>query len=109
MRSQLRVAIYDHTNHINSMAPMQYLEAYAKQKGFYPLIFADISNGVGQRPALEDLINLVRKRKVDITITHSLSRFSRKNLEVVAIMNELEKYNMKVVIQNGWIEVAHHE
>lgn len=108
MKTQPRVAIYYRINHSGNLAPLHDLEAYAKENGLEPTIYLDIDSGVGERPALTDLLNLVRSQKVDIIITHSLSRFSRKTSEVTAIFNELEKYNVKLVIP-GQLEVAPHE
>lgn len=100
MKSKQRVAIYNRTNHVNNTAALSYLEAYAKERGLDPIAFTDIKNGVGQGQALKDLLNLVRRNKIDIIITHSLSRFSREVSEVTAILNEVKKYNVQVVVLN---------
>lgn len=109
MKKQPRVAIYYRTNHLNNMAPLHHLEVYAKERELEPILFLDIASGVRHRPALHDLLNYVRNQKVDIIITHSLSRFSRKASEVATILSELANYNVKLVIPNGRMEVAHHD
>ncbi|MFD5705773.1 recombinase family protein [Bacillus subtilis] len=60
------------------MATLHHLEVYAKERELEPIIFLDIDSGVEQRQSLNHLLNQVRNQKVDIIITHSLSRFSRK-------------------------------
>ncbi|WP_400245939.1 recombinase family protein [Niallia sp. JL1B1071] len=90
------------------MAPLHHLEVYAKESGLEPIIFLDIDSGVGQRQSLNHLLNQVRNQKVDIIITHSLSCFSRKTGELAAVVSELEKYNVKLVIPNVRLEAAHY-
>lgn len=98
MKTKKRVAIYYRTSLSNNTA--SYKEAHAKASGLEPLIFTDFNNGVTNRPALDSLLNHVRSNKVDIIITDSLSRFSRKRSEVSALLREFEKYNVQVVISN---------
>lgn len=100
MKSTQRVAIYNRTNNAKNTALFSHLEAYAKERGLDPITFTDVKNGVEQGQSLKELLNLVRNNKVDIIITHSLSRFSRKASEVTAILSEFKKYNVQVVILN---------
>lgn len=109
MKKQPRVAIYYRTNHSNNIAPLHYLEAYAKERELEPILFLDIDSGVGQRQSLHHLLNKVRGQKVDIIIAPSLSRLSRNTSEVTAILIEIANYNAKLVIHNSPLEVAHHE
>lgn len=109
MKKQPRVAIYYRTNHLNNMATLHHLEVFAKERGLEPIIFLDIDSGVVQRQSLNHLLNQVRNQKVDIIITHSLSRFSRKISEVAAILSEFEKFNAKLILSSGRMEVAHHD
>lgn len=109
MKKQPRVAIYYRTNHFNNKASLFHLVACAKKNGLEPIIFLDIDSGVGHRSSLNNLLNHVRSQKVDIIITHSLSRFSPKTSEVSDILSEFKKYNVKLIIPNGQMEVAHHE
>jgi DNA invertase Pin-like site-specific DNA recombinase len=108
MKKQPRVAIYYRTNHFNNTS-LQHLEAFAKKYESEPILFLDIASGVRHQLALHELLFHVRSQKVDVIITHSLPRFSRKASEVAAILSEFEKYNVKLIIPNGRMEVTHHE
>lgn len=99
MKSKQRVAIYNRANQEKNAAVSLYqLETYDNERGLDHITFTDVRNSLGQ--ALEELLQLVRRNKVDIIITHSLSRFSRKPSELTAILSELEKYNVQVVTLN---------
>jgi DNA invertase Pin-like site-specific DNA recombinase len=103
------VAIYFRTNHLNNMAPLHNLEAYASENEFAPIIFLDVKNGVENRPSLNNLLNLVQNKQLDIIITNSLTRFARKTCELAAILREFQKYNVKVILPSDREGNAHHE
>lgn len=110
MKKQPRVAIYHRTNHLHNRDALDHLVAYTEKIDLEPIIiFVDIGSGAGYRSSLSNLLNHVRNKKVDSIIAHSLSRFSRKTSEVAAILSELEKYNVKLIIPNDRMEVAYHE
>ncbi|MED0773814.1 recombinase family protein [Bacillus siamensis] len=109
MKKQPRVGIYFRTNHLNNMATLHHLEVYAKERELEPIIFLDIDSGVEQRQSLNHLLNQVRNQKVDIIITYSLSRFSRKTSEVSSILCEFKKFNARLILYSGQMEVAHHD
>jgi DNA invertase Pin-like site-specific DNA recombinase len=108
-KSQPRVAIYYRTNHFNHMAPLQNLEAYARENGLDPIIYTDLASGVDYRPALNNLLKMVRSKKIDMIIVESITRFSRNPYELAAILSVFKKFNVKVILPNALKEVNLHE
>jgi len=74
-KTKLRVAIYYRTNHPNNMK--LFINSVSNLSD-NTLVFIDYASGVENRPALNKLLNLVQNKKIDVIITDSLTRFSRK-------------------------------
>lgn len=97
-KTKLRVAIYYRTNYPDNMKP------FINSMNNLPdntLVFIDYASGVENRPALNKLLNLVQNKKIDVIITDSLNRFSRKNEELEFILHEIQKYNVKIVLDKA--------
>lgn len=106
---QSAVAIYYRTNHLINMEPLQNLVANAKENGLNPIILADLASDVEYRPALNMLLKMVRSNKINMIIIESITRFSRNKNELAAILEELKKYNVKIISSRALNEVVHHE
>lgn len=95
-KTKLRVAVYYRTNHPDNMKPLNSMNNLSDNT----LVFIDYASGVKIRPALNKLLNLVQNKKLDVIITDSLTRFSRKNEVLEFILYEFQKYNVKIVLDN---------
>lgn len=96
-KTKLRVAVYYRTNHPNNMK--LFINSVRKLSD-NTLVFIDYASGIENRPALNKLLNLVQNKKLDVIIPYSLNRFSCKSEELEFILHEIQKYNVKIVLDN---------
>ena len=66
-------------------------------------VYSDTASGTrtNQRPSYQKLMRDCTKRKVDLILVKSLSRFSRDALETIRQIRRLKKMNIGVYIENG--------
>ena len=66
-------------------------------------VYSDTASGTrtNQRPSYQKLIRDCTKRKVDLILVKSLSRFGREALETIRQIRRLKKMNIGVYIENG--------
>lgn len=66
-------------------------------------VYSDTASGTraNQRPSYHKLIRDCTKRKIDLILVKSLSRFGRDALETIRQIRRLKKMNIGVNIENG--------
>lgn len=75
----------------------------AIQTGKFVAVYSDIASGtrIANRPGYQKLMKDCTKRKVDLILVKSLSRFSRDALETIRQIRRLKKMNIGVYIEKG--------
>lgn len=75
------------------------LKAYAKRRGFaveYELI--DIESGAKpDRPKLAELLDLARKRKVDVVLVWKFDRFARSTKQLITALEEFRELGIDFI------------
>lgn len=51
------------------------------------------------RPGLEDLLDCCRRKKIDLVLTKSISRFARNTVDLLAIIRELKELSIAVFFE----------
>jgi DNA invertase Pin-like site-specific DNA recombinase len=71
---------------------LQELRRYAEARGWIGIEFVDrgISGAKDRRPALDQLLNAVRRRKVNVVIVWSLDRLGRSLRHLIALLDEFQ-------------------
>ena len=66
-------------------------------------VYSDTASGTctDQRPSYQELMRDCTKRKVDLSLVKSLSRFGRDALETIRQIRRLKEMNIGVYIENG--------
>ena len=81
--------------------------AYAKQHGYEVIrVFQEVKSGSywRDRPALLEMLDLVRARAIDAVILSELSRLSRNNAHVAVLMDEARHHDVKFLFTNEVFE-----
>lgn len=107
---QLRVAAYcrvstRHEEQYHSLeAQISYYTNYIRRNPNWKFVavYSDIASGTrtANRPGYQELMRDCTKRKVDLILVKSLSRFSRDALETIRQIR-LKRINVGVYIENG--------
>lgn len=108
---RLRVAAYcrvstSHEEQYHSLeAQIAYYTDYIKRNSNWEFVtvYSDIASGLyaANRPGYQQLMRDCAKRKVDLILVKSLSRFSRDTLETIRQIRRLKKMNIGIYIENG--------
>lgn len=81
--------------------------AYAKQHGYEVIrVFQEVKSGAywRDRPALLEMLDLVRARAIDVVILSELSRLSRNNAHVAVLMDEARHHDVKFLFNDEVFE-----
>ncbi len=116
---QLQVAAYcrvstRHEEQYHSLeAQISYYTNYIPRNpnwGFVA-VYSDIASGTrtANRPSYQKLMRDRTKRKVDLILVKSLSRFSRDVLETIRQIRRLIRINVGVYIENGGLNTLNRE
>lgn len=107
----LRVAAYcrvstKHKEQQHSLAAqISYYTNYIQNHPNWVLVavYSDTASGTctNQRPSYQKLMRDCSKRKVDLILVKSLSRFGRDALEIIRQIRRLKKINIGIYIENG--------
>ncbi len=107
----LRVATYcrvstKHEEQQHSLATqISYYTNYIQNHPNWVLVavYSDTASGTrtNQRPSYQKLMKDCSKRKIDLILVKSLSRFGRDALETIRQIRRLKKMNIGVYIENG--------
>lgn len=108
---RLRVAAYcrvstRHEEQYHSLeTQIAYYTNYIKHNPNWELVavYSDIASGVhtANRPGYQQLIRDCAKRKVDLILVKSLSRFGRDALETIRQVRKLKRMNIGIYIEIG--------
>lgn len=97
----MRVAIYARVStQDQNTIPMQIKKCreYAKSRNWQVIhVLKDIGSGAKKRPERENIINLCRKRAVDLVLVWKLDRWGRSVSDVVTTLEELRELGVKFV------------
>jgi len=100
----MRAAIYARvsTNHHNQNPDIQVneLKRFCESRGWlirYELVDHGFSGSTDNRPALKELLKIVREKEVDAVIVVKLDRLFRSLKHLVSILEEFEKLDIKFV------------
>ena len=110
-KQPLRVAAYCRvsTRHEEQQyslaAQINYYTNYIQSHPNWTLVaaYSDTASGTNtdQRPSYQKLMKDCTKRKVDLILVKSLSRFGRDTLETIRQIRRLKKMNIGIYIENG--------
>jgi DNA invertase Pin-like site-specific DNA recombinase len=91
----------------NPLVQLSELRLYAKQRNWEIVReFTDTVSGKrSKRPGLDALMDLVRKRKVQVVLIIRLSRLGRSLPHLISVVSELEHYGVNLVSVNEAIEL----
>ena len=108
---RLRVAAYcrvstHHEEQYHSLeAQIAYYKNYIKRNPNWELVavYSDMASGlnVANRPGYQRLMGNCAKRKIDLILVKSLSRFGRDALETIRQVRKLKKMNIGIYIEIG--------
>ncbi len=101
----MRVSTAEQSIH-NQLAP---LEKFAKARGWTVVArCSEIVSGVSaKRPALARVLELARRREIDVVAIWALDRLGRSMDDVVRIVLELGRLNVELVSLNDpWLDVG---
>ena len=107
-----RTAIYARTASPNETAlewQVQALQGLASYLGLNVAhIIRETSSGLDfERPCLNKLMRLAKRHEIDTVLMTNLDRIGRDALKGLAVLEELEKHGIKLIIQGGdTVEVA---
>lgn len=97
----MKVAIYARVStQDQNTIPMQIKKCreYAKSRNWQVIhVLKDIGSGAKKRPERENIINLCRKRAVDLVLVWKLDRWGRSVSDVVTTLEELRELGVKFV------------
>lgn len=96
-----KVAIYARVStHDQNTLPMQVKKCrdFAKARKWEAVhVIKEIGSGANQRPLRNELLNLCRKREIDVVIVWKLDRWGRSVSDVVTVLDELKTLGVKFV------------
>lgn len=107
-----RTAIYARTACPNETARERQVQALQGLASYLSLnvthIIRETASGLNfGRPGLNELMSLVENHEIDTILMTNLDRIGRDTPKVLAILEELEKHGIKLIIQGGdTVEVA---
>ena len=107
-----RTAIYVRTASPSETAldwQVQALQGLASYLGLNVThIIREADSGLNfERPGLNKLMCLAKQHEIDTVLMTNLNRIGRDALKVLAVLEELEKHGIKLIIQGGdTVEVA---
>ena len=101
-----RTAIYAHTACPNETARERQVQALQGLASYLSLnvthIIRETASGLNfGRPGLNELMSLVENHEIDTILMTNLDRIGRDTPKVLAILEELEKLGIKLIIQGG--------
>ena len=101
-----RIAIYARTACRNEAAlnwQVQVLQGLAASLGLdITHIIRETGSGLNfKRQGLNELMSLVKQHEIDTILMTNLDRIGRNALKVLAVLEALEKHDVKLIIQGG--------
>ena len=88
----------------NQLVP---LRAFAGARGWTVIEFTDVASGARERrPGLDELLNAVRSRKVDIVICAKLDRLARSTHHLVTLAKEWEALGVDLIVLDQAIDTT---
>ena len=101
-----RTAIYARTASPNETALEWQVQALQGLASYLSLnvthIIRETASGLNfGRPGLNELMSLVENHEIDTILMTNLDRIGRDTPKVLAILEELEKHGIKLIIQGG--------
>ena len=107
-QKQRHTSLYERTNHVNSSpidhnsisAQKELLTEYAKSHNFSDIKhYSDVGTSgiMFNRPALNELLREAENGNVDTVIVKDISRIGRSTVDVLRIVAELKKNNVRVI------------
>jgi len=106
MSDKKRAAVYVRISTPNQVTDAQEweLREYCEQRGWSLVIYSDHGQSGTQldRPALNDLMNDVRGRKVDVVVVKALDRLTRSKEQSVAIAEECKSLGVELIALNNF-------
>jgi site-specific DNA recombinase len=110
---QLRVAAYcrvstDHEEQQNSLKnQIEFYSDYIWRNPCWQFVavYYDTASGLRKnyRPGYQQMMRVCRKKKIDLILVKSLSRFGRDTLETIKQIRRLKRMNIGVYIETGGI------
>ena len=110
---QLRVAAYcrvstGHEEQQNSLKnQIEFYTEYIQQNPYWRFVFVyyDTASGLrkNHRPGYQQLLKDCRRKKIDLILVKSLSRFGRDTVETIKQIRRLKRMNIGVYIETGGI------
>src|SRR5262245_39724061 len=101
MRKALRVGIYARVSTVDQQTIPQQLRAlkrYVKERGWLVTHqVEDIGSGAATRPKREELLQLARRREIDVILVWSLDRWGRSLRDLVTTIEELSEVGVSFV------------
>ena len=112
---QLRVAAYCRvsTGHEEQQSSLknqiEFYTEYIQQNLYWRFVavYYDTASGLrrNHRPAYQQLIKDCRRKKIDLILVKSLSRFGRDTVETIKQIRRLKRMNIGVYIETGGINL----
>lgn len=103
---QLRAAIYCRVSTKDQSCDRQSrdLQAYASRGEYFVTgIFLESASGsIGDREQRKKIIDLAKKRLIDVVLVSELTRWGRSTIDLITTLNELQSYKVSLVAQNGF-------
>jgi putative DNA-invertase from lambdoid prophage Rac len=103
---QLRVAIYCRvsTNDQDCDRQERELREYAHRCGYsVAAVYLESASGAkNDREQRKKIIDLAKKRDIDVVLVSELTRWGRSTLDLITTLNELQSYKVSLVAQNGF-------
>jgi len=88
----------------NQLVP---LRAFASARGWTVIEFTDVASGARERrPGLDELLNAVRSRKVDVVICAKLDRLARSTHHLVTLAKEWEALGVDLIVLDQAIDTT---
>jgi DNA invertase Pin-like site-specific DNA recombinase len=101
MRKALRVGLYARVSTDDQQTIPQQIRAmkrHAKQRGWIVTHqVEDVGSGATTRPKREELINLARRREIDVILVWRLDRWGRSLRDLVTTLEELSELRVSFV------------
>ena len=108
-----RVAIYSRCSTVNKDQKIEVqvnqLDNYCKSRGWtvsHRICDIGFSGGTDKRPGLKELLELARKRKIDIIIVTKLDRFFRSLNHMVSVLQELTDIGVEFISLGDQIDLS---
>ena len=104
---QLRVAAYcrvstNHEEQQNSLNnQIEFYADYIQRNPHWQFVAVYYDTASGQQPGYQQMMRDCRRKKIDLILVKSLSRFGRDTLETIKQIRRLRKMNIGVYIETG--------